>query len=63
MQANRSDIVITQKQNKTFPMIQMSMSSDSNISAKEFENLSNIKILKLKLLKCGKWKQKPYQSL
>ena len=54
MQANRSDIVITQKQNKTFPMTQMSMSSDSNISAKEFENLSNMKILKLKLLKCGK---------
>ena len=56
IQANRPDIVIRQKQNKTCQLIDiMSVPSDSNISAKEFEKLSKYsKILKLKLLRCGK---------
>ena len=55
IQANRSDIVIKHKQNKTCQLIDMSVPSDSNISAKEFEKLSKYsKILKLKLLRCGK---------
>ena len=33
------------------------------IVLKRFKNLANIKILKLKLLRCGKWKQKPHQLL
>ena len=41
----------------------MSVPSDSNISAKVFEKLSNIKIWNLKLQRRGEWKQKPYQLL
>ena len=51
MQANGPGIVIKQKQNRTCQLIDMSVSSDSNISAKE---LANIIILKLKLLRYGK---------
>ena len=46
IQANRPDILIKHKQNKTCQLIDMSVPSDSNISAKEFENSANIKILK-----------------
>ena len=45
IQANRPDVVIKHKQNKTCQLIDMSVPSDSNISAKVFEKL-NIKILK-----------------
>ena len=47
MQANRPDIVIKHKQNKTCPLIDMSAPSDSNISAKEFEKLSKHKDLEI----------------
>ena len=50
-QANRSDIVIKHKQNKACQLIDISVPSDNNISAKD---LANIKILILKLLRCGK---------
>ena len=62
-QANKPDIAIKHKQNKTCQLIDMSVPSDSNISAKVFEKLSNIKIWNLKLQRRGKWKQKPYQLL
>ena len=39
IQANRSDIVIKHKQNKTCQFIDMTVPSDGNISAKEFEKL------------------------
>ena len=44
-------------------MIDMSVPSDSNISAKSLKNVASIKIWKLKLLRSGKRKQKPYQLL
>ena len=39
IQVNRLDIVIKHRQNKTCQLIDRSVPSDSNISAKEFENL------------------------
>ena len=39
MQANRPDLVIKHKQNKTCQLIGMNVSSNCNISAKEFEKL------------------------
>ena len=47
MQANRPDIVIKHKQNKTCQLIDMSAPSDSNISAKVFEKLSKYKDLEI----------------
>ena len=51
IQTNRPDIAIKYKQNKTCQLIDMSMSSDSNISAKEFEKLSKNKDLKIEIAK------------
>ena len=56
IQANRSDIVIKHKQNKTCKLIDMSVPSDSNISAKEFEKLSKYKDLEIEIAKM--WKMK-----
>ena len=54
IQSSRPDKVIKHKGSKTCQFIDMSVSSDSSISAKEFEKLSKVRILKLKLLRCGK---------
>ena len=63
IQANRPDIVIKQKQNKTCQVINMSVPSDSNISAKEFEKLSKYKDLEIETAETWKMKAKPYQLL
>ena len=59
IEANKPDIIIKHKENKTCQLIDMSVPSDNNVYAKEFEKLSKKRIWKLKLLRCGKWKQKP----
>ena len=56
IQANRPDIIIKHKQNKTCQLIDMSVPSDSNISAKEFEKLSKYKDLEIEIAK--RWKMK-----
>ena len=58
IQANRPDIVIKHKQNKTCQLIDMSVPSDSNISAKEFEKLSKYKDLEIEIAKMWKMKTK-----
>ena len=58
IQANRPDIVIKHKQNKTCQLIYMSVPSDSNISAKEFEKLSKYKDLEIEIAKMWKMKTK-----
>ena len=49
MQANRPDIVIKDKQDKTCQLIDMSVPSDSNISAKELEKLRKYKDLEIEI--------------
>ena len=56
--ASRADIVIKHKQNKTCQLIDMSVPSDSNISAKEFEKLSKYKDLEIEIAKMWKMKTK-----
>ena len=51
IQANRPDIVIKHKQNKTCQLTDTSVSLDSNISAKEFEKLSKYKDLEIEIAK------------
>ena len=58
IQANRPDIVIKHKQNKTCQLIDMSVPSDSNISDKEFENLSKYKDIEFEIAKMWKMKAK-----
>ena len=58
IQANRPDIIIKHKQNKTCQLIDMSVPSDSNISAKEFEKLSKYKDLEIEIAKMWKMKTK-----
>ena len=58
IQANRSDIVIEHTQNKTCQLIDMSMPSDSNISAKEIEKLSKDKDLAIEIAKMWEMKTK-----
>ena len=58
IQANRPDIVIKHKQNKTCQLIDMSVPSDRNISAKEFEKLSKYKDLEIEIAKMWKMKTK-----
>ena len=58
IQANRPDIVIKHKQNKACQLIDMSVPSDSNISAKEFEKLSKYKDLEIEIAKMWKMKTK-----
>ena len=62
IQVNRPDIVIKHKQNKTCQLIDMSVPSDSNISAKKFEKLSKYKDLEIEIAKMWKTKTKaiPY---
>ena len=56
IQANKSNIVIKHQQNKTCQMIDMSVPSDSNISAKEFEKLNKYKDVEIESAKM--WKRK-----
>ena len=58
IQANRPDTVIKHKQNKTCQFIDMSVPSDSNISAKKFEKLSKYKDLDIEIAKMWKMKTK-----
>ena len=51
IQANRPVIAIKHKQNKTCQLADTSVSSDSNISAKEFEKLSKYKDLEIEIAK------------
>ena len=50
-QDNRPDMVIKHKQNKTCQLIDMSVPSDSNISAKEFEKIRKYKDLEIEIAK------------
>ena len=70
IEANRPDIVIKHTQNKTCQLIDMKIwvchqiAIFENFSLKQsLKKLANIKIWKLKLLRCEKWKQKPCQLL
>ena len=58
IQANRLDIIIKDKQNKTCKLIDVSVPSDSNISAKESEKLSKYKDLDIEIAKMWKIKTK-----
>ena len=51
-------IIIKHKQNKTCQLIDMGVSADSNISAKEFEKLSKYKNLEIEIAKMWKVKTK-----
>ena len=57
-QANRPDIVIKHKQNKTFQLIDMSVPSDSNNSAKVFAELSKDNDLEIEIINMWKMKTK-----
>ena len=54
IQANRPDIITKHKQNKMCQLINMSVPSDSSISAKEFEKLSKYKDLEIEIAKMWK---------
>ena len=58
IQANRSNRVIKHKQNKTCQLVDMSVPSDSNISAKQFEKISKHKDLEIEIAKIWKLKTK-----
>ena len=58
IQANRPDIIIKHKQNKTCQLIDMSMPSDSNISTNEFEKLGKYKHLEIEIAQRWKMKKK-----
>ena len=58
IQANRPDIVIKYKQNKTCQLIDMSVPSDSNTSAKKFEKISKYKDLEIETAKMQKMNTK-----
>ena len=56
IQANKPDILIKHKQNKTYQLIDMGMPSDSNVSSKELGKLSRHKDLEIETAKI--WKMK-----
>ena len=58
IQANRPDIVIKHKQNKACQLIDMSLSSKSNIFAVEFRKLSKYKDLETEIVKMWKMEAK-----
>ena len=58
LQASRPDLVIKHKRNKTCQLIDMSVPSDSNISAKEFEKRSKYKDLEIEIAKMWKMETK-----
>ena len=51
IQANRPDIIIKHKQNKTYQLTDMSVPLHSNISAKEFEKIIKYKDLEIEIAK------------
>ena len=51
IQANRPDIIIKDKVKRTCQMIDMSVPSDNNVSAKEFEKISKYKDLEIEVTK------------
>ena len=63
VQANRQDIVIKHKQNKTCQLIDMNVPSDSNISAKVFEKLSRYKDLDVEIAMMWKTKTKTIPNI
>ena len=62
IQANRPDIIIKHKQSKTCQLIEMSVPSDNNISAKEFEKRSKYKDLEIEIAKMWKMENKNHTS-
>ena len=58
IQANQPDIIIKHKQNKTYQFTDMSIPSDSNISANEFEKLGKYKHLEIEIAQTWKMKTK-----
>ena len=58
IQANRPDRVIKHTQNKTCQLIDMSLPSNSNISAKESEKLSTYEDLEIEIAEMWKMKTK-----
>ena len=58
IQASGPDIVIKHKQNKTSQLIDMSLPSDNNISAEEFDKLSRYKDHEIEIAKMWKMKTK-----
>ena len=58
IQTNRLDIVFKHKQSKTCKLTDMSVPSDSIISAKEFEKLRKYKDLEIQIVKMWKTKTK-----
>ena len=58
IQTNRLDIVFKLKQSKTCKLTDMSVPSDSIISAKEFEKLRKYKDLEIQIVKMWKTKTK-----
>ena len=58
IQANRPDIVIKHNQSKRCQLTNTSVSSDSNISVKEFEKLSKYKDLEIEITKMWKMNTK-----
>ena len=58
IQDNRPDIIIKDKKAKTCRLINMSLPSDVNISAKEFKKLSKYKDLQIKIEKMWHMKTK-----
>ena len=58
IQANRPDIVIKHKQNKACQLIDMSLSSNSNIFAVECGKLSKYKDLETEIVKMWKMEAK-----
>ena len=58
IEANRPDIVVKHKQNKTRQLIDMNVPSDSSISAKEFEKISKYQDLEIQIAKIWKIKTK-----
>eukprot|EP00795_Rhopilema_esculentum_P016353 gene16353-biopygen5591 len=61
IQANRPDIIVKDKTKNNCLLIDMSVPSDKNVSAKVFEKLSKYKDLELKLERCGTSEQRPFQ--
>ena len=60
IKANRPDIVIKDKQNKTCQLIEVSVPSDGNLATAEFKKLSKYKDLEIEIPKM--WKMKTFAT-
>ena len=58
MDANRTDIIITDKVKSTCKLIDMTVLCGKNVSSKEIEMKSKLEIIKLRCNEVGKLKQK-----